>query len=465
MQDVLWRLQATAMEVAERADSHTRIEVIQLEEAFETHLAEAEAISATPETDVLVAAIRGQFSRYRQYIHRRLDPPSTAGSFAPPPMEMARLAHTITESCKNLLKIHERLIAASTAQRSRLRTAFTQIMAVLWIGGPAVGIVWGLWVARGRRRSISQISISLTDAAGGLAHEVGHVDLLPSDDLPALQQQVQVVSSRVKEVVDQLQQARRETMLADRLVAVGEMAAGVAHELRNPLTSVKLLIQTAADGPPDQRLSEEHIHVVLEQIVRMESTIQGLLDFARPPQMQFVHHDLRDTLRRAPEPDRGPRQTARSHHLRILSEHTCPGGRRSRATPPGLRQSAPQWRRIDARGRTTARSPSRTKGHRKLSAGSCSPIREPVFRSRSCSGCSSPSSRTKNGELAWGWPSADVLWNSTAGSSPPPTEKACGALFTVELPIGRGACSDHGSVEGSTLQDAREDARAQTAHH
>jgi signal transduction histidine kinase len=62
---------------------------------------------------------------------------------------------------------------------------------------------------------------------------------------------------------------------------------------------VKLLIQTAADGPHDRALSDEHIHVVLEQIVRMESTIQGLLDFASPPQMQIVSHDLRDTLRRA----------------------------------------------------------------------------------------------------------------------------------------------------------------------
>ena len=53
MQDVLWRLQATAMEVAERADSHTRIEVTELEEAFEGHLAEAEASSATPEAQLL----------------------------------------------------------------------------------------------------------------------------------------------------------------------------------------------------------------------------------------------------------------------------------------------------------------------------------------------------------------------------------------------------------------------------
>ena len=141
------------------------------------------------------------------------------------------------------------------------------------------------------------------------------MEVHPSDDLPALQQQVQLVSSRIKEVVDQLQQARRETMLADRLAAVGEMAAGVAHELRNPLTSVKLLIQTAADGPPDHALSDEHIHVVLEQIVRMESTIQGLLDFARPPQMQVVSPRPSRHVASRPEPGGGSCQTARGGHV------------------------------------------------------------------------------------------------------------------------------------------------------
>jgi two-component system, NtrC family, sensor histidine kinase HydH len=299
MQDVLWRLQATAMEVVERADSHTRIEVTELEEAFAAHLAEAEAGCATPEARSLIKTIRDQFARYRQYIHRRLDLPSTVGSPGPPSVEMAQFAHTIAESCKSLLRVQEQLVAESTAQRSRLRIAFDQVMIILWIAGPTVGILSGLWIARGLRRSISQISISLKDAAGGLEHAVGRVEVHPSDDLPALQEQVHLVSSRIQEVVDQLQQARRETMLADRLAAVGEMAAGVAHELRNPLTSVKLLIQAAADTPPDHALSDEHIHVVLEQIVRMEGTIQGLLDFARPPQMQMVRHDVRETLRRA----------------------------------------------------------------------------------------------------------------------------------------------------------------------
>ena len=65
MQDVLWRLQATVMEVAEKADSHTRIEVTDLENAFLGHLAEAETGSITPEEQLYTKAIRDQFLKYQ----------------------------------------------------------------------------------------------------------------------------------------------------------------------------------------------------------------------------------------------------------------------------------------------------------------------------------------------------------------------------------------------------------------
>ena len=299
LQDVLWRLQATVLEVAEQADGHTQTEVAELEDSFQRHLAEAASGSSTSETQALTESIREQFSKYRDCFHRRLNAENVQGSRSPAPMETARAAHAVAESCKRLLEVNQQLIADLTARRSELRVSFDLIMLALWITGPTLGILWGAWVARGLSRSISQISISLKDAAGGLEHEVGRVELHPSDDLPALQHQVQLVSSHIHKVVDQLQQARRETMRADRLAAVGELAAGVAHELRNPLTSVKLLIQNAAHRPDERPLSDQQLHVILEQVIRMENTIQGLLDFARPPEMHQVRHDLRDTLRRA----------------------------------------------------------------------------------------------------------------------------------------------------------------------
>ena len=127
-----------------------------------------------------------------------------------------------------------------------LVASFYIIRLVFLTTGPLLGILFGIWVARGLHRSISQITVVLQSASHELEQEVGHIDILAADDLTGVHRQLGVVSGHITKVLEQLQETRCEVIRAERLAAVGELAAGVAHELRNPLTSVKLLIQTEA---------------------------------------------------------------------------------------------------------------------------------------------------------------------------------------------------------------------------
>jgi len=170
---------------------------------------------------------------------------------------------------------------------------------VLMVLGTVLGIACGGWIARGFRRSIARISVTLSSTETGASQPLGLVTVTPADDLPALEHQVEAVGQRIRSVLDQLQQTRQQLIRSEQLAAVGQLAAGVAHELRNPLTSVKLLIQTAARRGPSTGLTEKQLWVIQEEIARMENTIQGLLDFARPPVLDRVRHDLRETVQRA----------------------------------------------------------------------------------------------------------------------------------------------------------------------
>jgi signal transduction histidine kinase len=71
---------------------------------------------------------------------------------------------------------------------------------------------------------------------------------------------------------------------ADRLATVGEMAAGIAHEIKNPLTGIAGVVQVLSNdfGPDDPRKSI--LKEVLEQIERLDKAVKNLLSFARPPQ-------------------------------------------------------------------------------------------------------------------------------------------------------------------------------------
>jgi signal transduction histidine kinase len=302
MQDVLWRLQAVVMESANKEQRETRIEATELESAFEKHLTEAEKTSFTPDEQTLVKAARDHFTVYRDQIEARLQPPGLSGLLTSQTAEKEktiRLARAVAEPCRQLVDLNERMLAESTARSSHLSTLVNSIRFSFLIAGPVVGMLFGLWIARGLHRSISQISVTLSDATGDLNRTIGSVEIRSLSDLPGLHQQVQTVATRIRQVMEELEQARSHVMRAERLAAVGELAAGVAHELRNPLTSVKLLIQTAAQRHPGTALAGRQLQVVQQEIARMESTIQGLLDFARPPELHRVAHDLRTTVQRA----------------------------------------------------------------------------------------------------------------------------------------------------------------------
>lgn len=78
---------------------------------------------------------------------------------------------------------------------------------------------------------------------------------------------------------------------ADRLSAIGVLAAGIAHEIRNPLTGIKMIVHLLmADMPPDDHRIEP-ISMIQREIERLEKIIVNLLDFAKPvkPKLEKVN--------------------------------------------------------------------------------------------------------------------------------------------------------------------------------
>jgi len=96
-----------------------------------------------------------------------------------------------------------------------------------------------------------------------------------------------------------LEETQRQLAQADKLASVGRLAAGVAHEINNPLTGVlsyaSLLRKRMEHDPP----ACEDLDVIVRETVRCRGIIRGLLDFARPAAPARKPMDLNEVVRRA----------------------------------------------------------------------------------------------------------------------------------------------------------------------
>lgn len=94
-----------------------------------------------------------------------------------------------------------------------------------------------------------------------------------------------------------LRDSRNELIRAERLATAGRMAASFAHEIRNPLSSMRMLAQMLMqrkDLPVSKR--EQSVGYILEEIERIDVIVKGFMDFARPAALELETHDLNQAL-------------------------------------------------------------------------------------------------------------------------------------------------------------------------
>jgi two-component system sensor histidine kinase HydH len=138
--------------------------------------------------------------------------------------------------CERLVKINSQAMERASHDSEAVSARLSLAMLLLGLGGPAGGLLSGYGIARGLTRSFHR---------------------------------------------------------SEQLAAAGQLAAGVAHEVRNPLTSIKMLVEVALRRPDSKSLTREDLEVIHGEVKRLEGTVQNFLDFARPPRLQRAPCDLR----------------------------------------------------------------------------------------------------------------------------------------------------------------------------
>ena len=105
------------------------------------------------------------------------------------------------------------------------------------------------------------------------------------------------LASAFNQMTQDLRNSRNELIQAERLATAGKMAASFAHEIRNPLSSMRMVAQMLLrKQEPSEEKHQQSVTHILEEIERIDVIVKGLMDFARPASLELAPHNLNSAL-------------------------------------------------------------------------------------------------------------------------------------------------------------------------
>ena len=108
-------------------------------------------------------------------------------------------------------------------------------------------------------------------------------------ELKAFSQQME---EKIQKTTADLRKTEAQLIRSEKLAALGQLAAGIAHEIRNPLTSINILIHSLTENLPSENSRWEDLKVIEEEILRINEIVDQFLRFAKPASPLFEKVDL-----------------------------------------------------------------------------------------------------------------------------------------------------------------------------
>lgn len=192
----------------------------------------------------------------------------------------------IYELCEKYKRLHEQSLRQESIQyrnEARLLT-FLSLCAV------PVTIAIALWLGYILFRRILDPLRKLAQGDEGSTPK--HL----SGEVGALQERLSTLIEDVDEAYIMLQESRQQVQQAEKMALVGKLAAGVAHSIRNPLTSVKMRLFSLERSLNLTPVQQEDFEVISEEIRHLDTIIRNFLEFSRPPKLKMQRMSPSDVV-------------------------------------------------------------------------------------------------------------------------------------------------------------------------
>ncbi len=195
-------------------------------------------------------------------------------------------AHPRTQTVLGVLDVTIPLTEVDrNIRRSQLAIAILAVSTIL-ILSLIVGFMVRWWIDR----PVQELLTGMRHVAGGnLAYRV----TVNRDD------ELGMLARSFNNMTDKLAQARLQLFQSDKLASLGRLAAGVAHEINNPLTAVLTYSSFLLKRSHEQTGTRDDLQVIVSETIRCREIVKSLLDFARQTVPKKRKADINEIIGRA----------------------------------------------------------------------------------------------------------------------------------------------------------------------
>ncbi len=208
--------------------------VTELNQRADNWIARADKLATTDQGHQYVRRISNGYSRFREKFNAQLDSPPDSEELPQSMTQMRTLLHDqILDPAREYQKFNRQRLTQSSAHSQTLADRMSRLLLLLGCSGAVAGLMAGFTVAR-------RVQSRFNDNQRAMAH-------------------------------------------SEQLATLGRVAAALAHELRNPLTSMRIIVQAASGHDGEVTMDAKELSILENEIERLDDSIQTFLDYARPP--------------------------------------------------------------------------------------------------------------------------------------------------------------------------------------
>lgn len=186
-----------------------------------------------------------------------------------------------------------------------VRYRYRVLIVGMWVTSAASALIFALFVRLSYQWIFRPLGVLIAGSRRVASGEFGHrIHLDTRDEMAELGEAMNQMTARFQAIRDdldrQVQQRTKQVVRSEQLASVGFLAAGVAHEINNPLASIAMcaeslegrLAEVLDPSQPDHQLVRHYLQMIQSEAFRCKEITEKLLDFSRMGQSQRQNTDL-----------------------------------------------------------------------------------------------------------------------------------------------------------------------------